>query len=94
MGRQNERKGPLRCWHFRGLFCGLRRSYEVCGWILPAISEKRPIASYVNSNLRTPSTILLLSTKTSDIPLFSCCGNNKSLFGLVARSDPVCGNVL
>ena len=74
-------------------FCGLRRSYEVCGSILPAISEKRPIASYVNSNLRTPSTFLLLSTKTSDIPLFSCCGNNKSLFGLVARSDPVCGNV-
>ena len=27
-------------------FCGFRRSYEVCGWIWPAISEKRPITSH------------------------------------------------
>ena len=61
-------------------------------WVDTACDFRK--ASHVNSNLRTLSTFLLLSTKTYDIPLFSCCGNNKSLFGLVARSDPVCGNVL
>ena len=30
-------------------------AYEVGGWILPAIAEKRPIASYLKSTLRTPS---------------------------------------
>ena len=45
-GSRYEGTGLLGVRDPEVFFCGLRRSDEVGGWILPAISEKRPITSH------------------------------------------------
>ena len=52
-------------------FCGLRRADEVCGWmcgwILPAISEKRPITSHsVLFELNSKNTLSVLNLVRSN----------------------------
>ena len=65
-GSRYEGTGPLGVRDPEVFFCGLRRSDEVCGWmcgwILPAISEKRPITSH--------SVLFELSSKiTLSVPI-------------------------